>query len=151
MGRLVYENPTSFEESNARLVDGRYKPPRIKSSDGLLCSLKSSDGLYVDTVILASENRLWSCACLRLLGLCKAGDLVDKVSKAGGTDAPLSLVDLRRCIAGRERLLTKQYQVGYPYGWFQRWQCHDCTQPGRCETARDASFQAFLSRRVPGA
>ncbi|KAJ7782679.1 hypothetical protein B0H16DRAFT_1682116 [Mycena metata] len=119
VGRLAFENPTSFEEFEARFVAMGYIPTRITPSPGF----------YFDTVTLLSENRLWSllpCACFRLVTMHNAAQLFDGLPRGDGTLASLSLVDLRRCVAGRERLFTKQFESGYTFGWRRALQFDAC-------------------------
>ncbi|KAJ7782676.1 hypothetical protein B0H16DRAFT_1493957 [Mycena metata] len=113
-------------EFEARLVGSEYAPPRIISSSGS----------YFDTVTLLSENRLWSllpCACFRLV----------TVHTAAGLERshPCLQLDLRRCVAGRERLFTKQFESGYTFGWRRGW-VSACSSFG-CSPERLAIVEAY--------
>ncbi|KAJ7018337.1 hypothetical protein C8F04DRAFT_1151872 [Mycena alexandri] len=90
VGRLAFENPTSFEEYQARLrlVDLEY-------------------------------NRLWSllpCACFRLVTARSAAGLFNGLSREDGTLASLSLVDLRRCRLFTKQF-ESGYTFGWRRGW----------------------------------
>ncbi|KAJ7782678.1 hypothetical protein B0H16DRAFT_1493965 [Mycena metata] len=135
VGRLAFENPTSFEEYEARIVDHQYAPTRITPSPGF----------SFDMVTLLSENRLWSllpCACFRLVVWGKPAKLFDGISRQNGTLASLSFVDLRRCVAGREFLLTKQLEPGYTFGWSRGWNYNKCTNPDQCASMRTVIVEA---------
>ncbi|KAJ6519059.1 hypothetical protein C8R45DRAFT_1065863 [Mycena sanguinolenta] len=54
-----------------------------------------------------------------------------------GTRASLSPVDLQRCAIGRQKLLVKQFEPGYTFGWARKWEFTDCTSPVVCGNLRD--------------
>ncbi|KAJ7188684.1 hypothetical protein C8R46DRAFT_934712 [Mycena filopes] len=142
LGRLTFENPTSLEEYRALPSQQvgewkHYTPTRI-----IPCA-----SLCFDTVTLAIENNLWSilpCACLRLVLWNDAHGLFDGFSTEDGTITSLSLVHLRRCIAGREQLLTMQCKPGYILRSLQNWQHAKCARPTKCPLDRDTYITIYL-------
>jgi hypothetical protein len=73
------------------------------------------------------------------------------MKREDGTVASLPLVDLRRCIIGRDRLLSKQFQPGYTLGWLRNWQLSDCKNPIGCDRRRSAMLSHYLDGNVVGA
>ncbi|KAJ7668654.1 hypothetical protein DFH06DRAFT_1182184 [Mycena polygramma] len=137
--RLTFENPSTLEEYDA-LRDpgtGTYKRSRIVDYPGLL----------FDIVELAQENNIMSVlpsAYYRLI-VQDLDTFLDGVSRDDGTLASLGPLDLRRCIRGRERLLSAQLQDGYTCGWYRFWKpSNGCPTRGQCTKTLDARLHDHL-------
>ncbi|KAF8217106.1 hypothetical protein K438DRAFT_1798311 [Mycena galopus ATCC 62051] len=94
-----------------------------------------------DVTALLSQNNILSALPSAYFFCAKSASLTvlfDGVKKQDGTRAFLPPVDLRRCVIGQQRLLIKQFQPGYTFGWVRERGSDDCTNPLRCRAARDA-------------
>ncbi|KAJ7231896.1 hypothetical protein B0H12DRAFT_1239794 [Mycena haematopus] len=104
-------------------------------------------GVELDTVALASENKILSVlpsAYYLVVRKFNLKRLFDGVRKADGTRASLSPNDLRRCVLARQRLLIKQFQPGYAFGWTRRWKFKGCTALEQCRVAREDVLSRYL-------
>ncbi|KAJ7018340.1 hypothetical protein C8F04DRAFT_1151881 [Mycena alexandri] len=120
--RLAFENPTTFEGVDALLSTSlEYVPKRIIPYSGIL----------FDIVTLARENNILSvlpCAYYRMVIKHTPERLFDGHPRDDGTIASLALLDLRRCIVGRDKLMKARFEPGYTLGWLKNWDHGlDCT------------------------
>ncbi|KAJ6593499.1 hypothetical protein B0H19DRAFT_1246259 [Mycena capillaripes] len=97
----------------------------------------------------AHENNILTvlpCAYWFLVLNFNSTQLFDGIRRDDGTPASLPLSDLRRCVGGRERLLTKQFQLGYTLGWLslRKWEFNDCSDPTECRALREVVFHWIL-------
>ncbi|KAJ7075313.1 hypothetical protein C8R43DRAFT_910758 [Mycena crocata] len=127
---LTLDHPTTFEEFEAH-----------KQS-----IIMSDPGIAFDIITLARENNV-----LRVLpyayyrAVIRHTQLFDGISRGDGTLAFLAPIDQRRCVLGREQLVTKQFQSGYPLGWLRKWNYgHDCTDSVQCAEDRDSRLRYYL-------
>ncbi|KAJ7240835.1 hypothetical protein B0H12DRAFT_1134223 [Mycena haematopus] len=139
VGRLTFENPSTLEEYDARLVDGkRYVATRIVAYPGLL----------YDMLTVARENGILSalpCAYYRAGHLHKPESLFEGVSREDGTSSSLAPVDQQRCILGREKLIRAQTQDGYTLEWLREWNADGCTDPAGCNKWRASMVRKYLN------
>ncbi|KAJ7270050.1 hypothetical protein B0H12DRAFT_1094182 [Mycena haematopus] len=134
VARLISSNPATFAEYDALRADGKYKQTCIISYPGYA----------LDLLVLARENNIGSAlpvAYYRALRYNKnLTKLLQATQKNSETLASLSSDDLCRCLVGRLRLLTKQFQPGCTLGWLREWQYTDCSSPARCSATRKSKF-----------
>jgi hypothetical protein len=76
--------------------------------------------------------------------------LFDGFPRGDGTTASLTLIDLRRCILAREKLLKKQFQPGYTLWWLRNWEYNNCTDSEPCRRAREALLGFYVDRAAVG-
>ncbi|KAJ6519075.1 hypothetical protein C8R45DRAFT_950164 [Mycena sanguinolenta] len=144
-----YDFEDLFDSAVARLISTC--PATLEEYDALRgrsSTVEWYTGAYLDIIALASENNVLSalpCAYYRAVHLYNPGILLDGVNRNDGTLASLSSLDLRRCILGRERLLSKQFQEGYTFGW-TRESSHNCTNSEICCVVRERLSRAFSDR-----
>ncbi|KAF8170322.1 hypothetical protein K438DRAFT_1982832 [Mycena galopus ATCC 62051] len=96
------------------------------------------DAKYKPTRIIYSHSFYWDVA-----------ELHDSRPRDDGTLASLPSVDLRRCLLGRETLLTKQFQTGYTLGWLREWPYADCNDP-KCGAMRKKLFHLYMDQHSVG-
>ncbi|KAJ7931699.1 hypothetical protein B0H13DRAFT_2308408 [Mycena leptocephala] len=144
IARLALENPTTLEEFDA---------VTLKSLAAM--SIVPYSGISIDIATLASENNLLSLLPSAYFFLVTGPS--DRAKLFGGIirrrdGAPsLSLIDLHRCIIGRDRLLRKQFQPGYTLGWLRRWEYNDCTKFSPCKLVRENLLSTFMDNGIVGA
>ncbi|KAF8178642.1 hypothetical protein K438DRAFT_1769440 [Mycena galopus ATCC 62051] len=136
--RLTFENPSTLEEYDARLVDGkRYAATRIVGYPGLI----------YDMLTVARENNVLSalpCAYYRAAHLHKPETLFEGISRPDGTSSSLAPVDQQRCILGREKLIRAQTQEGYTLEWLRAWNADGCMDPAGCNKWRASMVRKYL-------
>ncbi|KAF8216742.1 hypothetical protein K438DRAFT_2081667 [Mycena galopus ATCC 62051] len=138
VARFMSECPTTLGEYDA--------PPATSTT------ITYYPGVEFDVVALASENRLMLALpsayyfCVAAMSL---DDLFDSISKADGTVASLPPADLRRCVVGRQRLLLKQFQSGYTFGWTRRESNFE--ESSRCRKSRNTLVHEVLDCALVGA
>ncbi|KAJ7782680.1 hypothetical protein B0H16DRAFT_464680 [Mycena metata] len=137
VSRLIYEHPTTLEEYDA-LVNP-YQSTRIIPHRGI----------ELDIVTLARKNDILCvlpCAYYRVLRQATSADSLFKYVKTDdGTQVSLALVDLRRCVSGREKILDVQSKSGYPSGWHRHYvPGPNCTGLERCVETREKYLCAYL-------
>ncbi|KAF8178644.1 hypothetical protein K438DRAFT_1977875 [Mycena galopus ATCC 62051] len=138
--RITFENPKTLDEYDALLVDGTHKPTR----------LLPYRSLYFDMLTLARENNIVSAlpvAYFRALR-CGLAQLLDGIRRRDESLASLSSADLRLCLFGRERLVSKQFQPGYTLGWLRTWPYTDCGDPSRCRALRTSMFHSYMDGNI---
>ncbi|KAJ7928413.1 hypothetical protein B0H13DRAFT_1967140 [Mycena leptocephala] len=140
------QNPTTLEEFDALIVGGN-------TSD----TYRSPARLLFDILRLARENDIVSALPAAYYRAINQG-LVSTFSRCplptltsvfqdkllNGLLASPTPVDLRRCIWGREKLITAQFQPGYTFGWLRSWESDAqfaCTGTSSCSRMRDALFR----------
>ncbi|KAJ6593497.1 hypothetical protein B0H19DRAFT_916562 [Mycena capillaripes] len=136
LARLAFHNPSTLEA-----YDAQFNSTRIMRYPAL----------PFEIVTLASENNILTvlpCAYWSLV--LNFNSLFDGIRRDDGTLASLPLSDLRRCVGGRERLLTKQFQSGYTLGWLRKWEFNDCSGPTLCPALRGVAFRWVLDRMHAG-
>ncbi|KAF7370411.1 BTB domain-containing protein [Mycena sanguinolenta] len=113
-------------------------------------------GLEFDIVTLASENNLLSILPFTYYDIVRANSLVrlfKRIGKRDGTMAAWPLTHLRRCVIARERLLLKQFELGYTLGWARKWEFDDeCTDPSSCRKSRETitwDYRSFIASLIP--
>ncbi|KAJ7125109.1 hypothetical protein C8R44DRAFT_131791 [Mycena epipterygia] len=135
--RLTFESATTLEEFD---LNGIYDTTRIVNYPGIL----------YDMLTLARENKILSalpCAYFRVLVCHTQEELFDGISRGDGTSASLALIDLRRCVLGREKSMSLQFKEGYTLEWLRKWDHDDdCTDPAICHRKREALFYANASK-----
>ncbi|KAJ7188679.1 hypothetical protein C8R46DRAFT_979899 [Mycena filopes] len=144
--RLKFENPTTLEEYAARVTG--------------MARIVHYPALYFDIIALARENGLLSllpCAYYCALGPPDTGGLVggfvriaallDGIPRNDGTLASLAPLDLRRCLLGRDKMLTVQAKAGYICGWYRTWSPNpnDCIDLARCTDSHKGRLNNFLN------
>ncbi|KAJ6593479.1 hypothetical protein B0H19DRAFT_1090537, partial [Mycena capillaripes] len=136
--RLTFENPSTLEEYDALLMGGgKYQTTRIVHCPGVL----------YDMVTLARENNIFSalpCAYYRALRYYPQASLFDGVPRTDDTAVCLSVVDQRRCIIGREKLLVAQAHANYSFGWLHLCDFEGCADPASCDEAQKSVLQRYL-------
>ncbi|KAF7370389.1 BTB domain-containing protein [Mycena sanguinolenta] len=128
-------------------------PATLKEYDTLIqlggcMTIDRHRGWTIDSISLASENNILSalpCAYYRALNQNGLGTLFDGIPRNDGTLASLSSPDLRKCVVAREKLLSKQMQEGYTFGW-TREASGDCTELELCRLARERLPRAFSDK-----
>ncbi|KAJ7656279.1 hypothetical protein DFH06DRAFT_991924 [Mycena polygramma] len=138
VGRLIRENPTTLEE---------YDATKAKSTE----SIEPYRAIWFDMVSLASENNILAalpCAYFRLASTFEPAALFEGIERPDGTMASLSLGDLRRCVAGREKLITKQYTAGYQLGCMHHWKSSRCVKTASCHAWREELLTALMGRAI---
>ncbi|KAJ7157728.1 hypothetical protein C8R46DRAFT_1225272 [Mycena filopes] len=143
--RLKSENPTTLEEYTAR-VAGNFTTARIVHYPAL----------DFDIIALARENDLLSLlpcayysAFVHPVGVARGLEaLLNDRPRSDGTVASLAPLDLRRCLLGRDKILTAQIQPGYICGWYRTWapNPNDCTDLARCTDTHKRRLSGFLDR-----
>ncbi|KAF8216780.1 hypothetical protein K438DRAFT_403438 [Mycena galopus ATCC 62051] len=134
-------------DSAVALLQSEY-PTTLQEYDAMakrFVSVEISPGLGFDIISLATENNilfLLPAAYYCLLEDFSLIELFDGMSRADGTVARLSDLDLRRCVIARERLLVKQCQPDYTFGWARR-EFGGCTKPTQCRTLRDGVLSEY--------
>ncbi|KAJ6514919.1 hypothetical protein C8R47DRAFT_961428 [Mycena vitilis] len=137
VGRVIHANPTTLEAYDAIRV-GKVPPESIDRSD------------WFDMVTLASENNIMSalpCAYFKLASTFAPATLFEGIKRPDGSMASLSLGDLRRCVAGREKLITKQFKAGYQLGCLHRWKPPRCART-TCLSWREDLLAAYMDRAI---
>ncbi|KAF8216787.1 hypothetical protein K438DRAFT_1559562, partial [Mycena galopus ATCC 62051] len=128
---LTSEYPTTLQEYDTM-------PDEFKT-------IKNYPGVDFDMITLASENEIFSVLPCAYYCLVRAYSLLfNGIRRRDGTVAHLPTRDLRRCVVGRESLLTKQFQQGYPLGWVRKWELQDCYHSSRCGQARQTALRWYL-------
>ncbi|KAF8216732.1 hypothetical protein K438DRAFT_2007521 [Mycena galopus ATCC 62051] len=133
LARLRSEYPTALEAYD-------------KMPDGFE-SIELDPALEFDTIILADENNISTilpCAYYCALTVLSLTELFNGLKRRDGTVAHLPSRDLRRCVVGRENLLTKQFQQGFTFGWALKWQFDDCVDPAKCRRSRETFMAKTL-------
>ncbi|KAF8216779.1 hypothetical protein K438DRAFT_2007552 [Mycena galopus ATCC 62051] len=141
LARLTSEYPTTLQEYDA-LPDGIG-----------FTSVEEYPGLDLDIISLATEHSISSIlpyAYYYVLRTFSLIQLFDGISRGDGTVACPSGLDLRRCVIARERLLAKQCQPDYTFGWTRKDFC-GCTTPAQCRTLRDGVLSEYLDDADIGA
>ncbi|KAF8216778.1 hypothetical protein K438DRAFT_1797818 [Mycena galopus ATCC 62051] len=132
VARLTSEYPTTLQEFDASADD--------------FVSVEEYSGFEFDMISLATEHNILSIlpvAYYCVLGKFNLIELFDGMSREDGTVARLSGLDFRRCVIARERLLVKQCQPDYTFGWTRR-EFGGCTKPTQCRTLRDGVLSEYL-------
>ncbi|KAF7351068.1 BTB domain-containing protein [Mycena sanguinolenta] len=140
VARLTFQNPTTLEEYDNLIADGNYNLTRITSYPGYA----------LDLLTLARENNLGlvlPVAYYRAL-ICDPLQLLEGTKMSGEKLASLSVDDLYRCLIGRQKLVTKQYQPGYTLGWLREWPYTDCRNPEGCGAKRKLKFHSYMDRNT---
>ncbi|KAF8178636.1 hypothetical protein K438DRAFT_1844146 [Mycena galopus ATCC 62051] len=144
VARITFENPATLDEFDAMDVDNAgYEPTRITNSHGF----------FFDLLVLAQENGIVSAlpaASFRALTTASLAELFQGIQRADETLATLPLAELQRCVIGREKLLTKQYQPGYTLGWLRKWPYTDCSDPALCDLRRQLILHQLMDDNVVG-
>ncbi|KAK7025093.1 BTB domain-containing protein [Favolaschia claudopus] len=60
----------------------------------------------------------------------------------------LSILDLGKCIIGREKLFQTQFQPGYTLGWLRKRDFKDCTSLKPCRKSREAVLASFVDAHL---
>ncbi|KAF7351124.1 hypothetical protein MSAN_01674900 [Mycena sanguinolenta] len=101
---------------------------------------------YSRFLMLGRETGMLSALPVVYLHVQQLGiaNLVGGLFTEGRTLAPGAPDDIRRCLIGREKLLTKQFQPDYPLGWLIPW-------PGCCEACASylhAEYRRYMEERL---
>ncbi|KAJ7350542.1 hypothetical protein DFH08DRAFT_695731 [Mycena albidolilacea] len=107
VAHIAFKNPTTlfeFDTLTNALVDRKYAPTHILAGSGF----------YFNLITLVQEHNIVST--LPIVQSC-AAHILDGIQREDNTLASLPLVDMRRCLIGRKRLLVKQVQPGSTLGW----------------------------------
>ncbi|KAJ6519009.1 hypothetical protein C8R45DRAFT_885247 [Mycena sanguinolenta] len=112
-------------------------------------TIESYPGIDLDVITLLSENNILCAlpsAYYRAAEMYTLGHLIDAVDKCDGARGSLSHTDLRRCAVGQQRLLLKQFEPGYTFGWARKWDFNDCSSPDMCRTSRENILAAYMAK-----
>ncbi|KAJ6456125.1 hypothetical protein C8R45DRAFT_1034982 [Mycena sanguinolenta] len=133
VARLTFEFPTTLAEYDALPVG--------------LTTIQSYSGVTFDIIAFASRNHISSVlpyAYCYVTEDSTPGELFDGTEREDGTRASLPPVDLRRCLVGRERLLVKQFEPGYTFGWARKWLFYDCVRVAQWHALREDIVKTYL-------
>ncbi|KAJ6519052.1 hypothetical protein C8R45DRAFT_885306 [Mycena sanguinolenta] len=126
-------------------------PATLEAFDDLpeeLQTITPYSGVFFDVLALASENNLLSVlpvAYFSVIDECTL--LFEGIKKPDGTTATLSPIQLHRSVAGREKLLLKQFQSGYTLEWaLDTLKVDGCTAHSECRKARKILVRDFLNK-----
>ncbi|KAJ6519077.1 hypothetical protein C8R45DRAFT_1085135 [Mycena sanguinolenta] len=150
-----YEFKYLFDSAVARLTSEC--PATLKEYDALgkLKTIEWYSGVDLDLIALASGNNIFTalpCAYYRAVEQFTLTELFDGIRRKDGTLARLLSLDFRRCVVARERLLSKQFQEGYTFGWTRELGGSDtCTDSMKCCAMRENCPRAFLDTTLIGA
>ncbi|KAF7370393.1 BTB domain-containing protein [Mycena sanguinolenta] len=105
-------------------------------------------GAEFDLLALVSENNMFAalpCACYHVVySVGTPAEFFDGILKEDGTRTSLSHVDLRRCVLGHHKLVLKQFEPGYLFGWTRKWEYNDCTSSVVCGTSREVVLETYM-------
>ncbi|KAF7370408.1 BTB domain-containing protein [Mycena sanguinolenta] len=138
-----------LRDSAATRITTEY-PTTLQENDALPDSWETIEwyeGMIFDIVTLISENNILTAlplACYRAVQLTTIDDLFDGILKEDGTRASLSPGDLRRCLRARQKLLVKQFEPGYTFGWARKWEFADCASPAVCDYSRETILANYM-------
>ncbi|KAJ6497663.1 hypothetical protein C8R45DRAFT_865579 [Mycena sanguinolenta] len=141
MKRFTSQAPTTLAEYEVLFATGSY-PTRITSESRRFPS---------QFLKLAQENNILSALPVAYLHAAQ----LDIVSLVRSFQHHASIVadfqtdsdTLKRCLIGREILLTKQFQPGYPMGWLVQCRCPDSS----CATFRKIEFRGYMEEKLVNA
>ncbi|KAJ6519064.1 hypothetical protein C8R45DRAFT_1204318 [Mycena sanguinolenta] len=132
--RVRAEHPTTIEEYDVL-------PKKNKMQ-----TIVYQPGLSLAILALASENNILSALPFAHYYVAMKGldELLRVLKKIKTVDALPSLL-LRKCIAGQQKLLIKQFQPGYTLGWvLEAVTPYGCTSPTHCRRAREIFMRQCL-------
>ncbi|KAJ7043731.1 hypothetical protein C8F04DRAFT_1073109 [Mycena alexandri] len=106
-------------------------------------------GLGLEILTLARENNILGalpCAYYRVVATYSQKELFDGVSTDSDELVSLPSIDLRRCILGREALISAQMKPGYTLDWLSTWvPSQHCATAAACAGKRDKEFRRCMS------
>ncbi|KAF8216885.1 hypothetical protein K438DRAFT_1658397 [Mycena galopus ATCC 62051] len=135
MARLTSEYPATLEDFDA--------------FPGKSLTIERYPGLTADIITLAREQNIlpvlpWAYYWAVSVSFRNLSELLDGFEKADGTRVSLLPVDLRRCLIGQQKLLMKQFQPGYTFGWARKWEFTGCTSVAQCLALRQVILTYHL-------
>ncbi|KAJ7759180.1 hypothetical protein B0H16DRAFT_1534697 [Mycena metata] len=106
-------------------------------------------GLELEILSLARENNILSalpCAYYRVVISYSQTELFSGVSPYDSERLiSLAPTDLRRCVLGREALISAQFKPGYTLDWLSTWApSRDCVEPAVCADKQDQEFRRCM-------
>ncbi|KAF7370413.1 BTB domain-containing protein [Mycena sanguinolenta] len=135
VGRLTVEFPNTLEAFDA-----------LESE---LQTIAEYPGVFFDILALASENNILSvlpAAYFFVIDEYTLDELFEGIKKADGTMATLSPLHLHNSVAGREKLLLRQFQSGYTLEWvLDTLPVDGCTAHSKCCKEREMLMREFVN------
>ncbi|KAJ7686501.1 hypothetical protein B0H17DRAFT_1204182 [Mycena rosella] len=131
VARLMFDNPSTLKE-----LDGLNSKLDLQGSLSHTTRIIDYPGILFDMLTLARENDILvalPCAYFRAASYHTQAQILDANAFLGTS----ALAEQRRCILGRQKILTAQSRPGYTLGWVRSWApAEGCTQPEECNGVR---------------
>ncbi|KAK7025116.1 BTB domain-containing protein [Favolaschia claudopus] len=143
VARLTSEFPATLQELDIAMSSNR----KVENIRGY--ATMTSCNLIFDIITLAHENQIFTVLPLAyyLAAVYKPRALFEINDNDEGNPR-LPPIHLRRCISGRESLITKQLLPSYVFGWVTKWEFKDCTTVAACRHFRESFLTACLQERA---